>query len=268
MSDAKLLGLLGRLGVRHAVSSDGRVDEGLACRDEEKEDEVDDDHDDKRVVVTGEVYVPGHRQWNADPCLTVEVPMGCPREEWDRGKEESHNPHTSTRPVSRHLIEAEDAEGEAQHQEAIQGDEADDEGRHLAGQQREEAGRLAGHAVSPGCVLPQVAAQVEAVSHAHNGQVHAHEEVGHTKMRDKHPKARGVLPLVDEDASHEAAQVAHQGQSSKDGQQHAIDIGTEQGLTGRDLIKRCLTSTHGKVVGQRGGAAQLVIVGQHGAQLV
>ena len=62
-------------------------------------------------------------------------------------------PHHAASQQSGTSTEAQLAEGEAQHQEAVRVDETDDEGRHLTGQQGQEAGKLTGCAAFPLNVL-------------------------------------------------------------------------------------------------------------------
>ena len=266
--DAGVYRLLAALRGGHPVGPDGDVDEGLPGGDQHEEDEVDDDNDGEGVVLAGEVVAPGDGQRDADAGLAVEAPVGGPWEQRGGGQRHPREPDKQTRPAGRGLVEPNGAEGEAKHEESVEGDEADEEGGHLTGQQREEAGRLAERAVSPGRVRQHVAAPVQPVRHPHHSQVQPHQKVGQTQMGHENGEPRFVGRPVDEDAGHEAAEVAEQREDREDGQKDPVDVRPQQSIAGRQLVERREAVAEGKVVGQRGRAAELVVVSEERLQLV
>ena len=117
--------------------------------------------------MTGEV-VPGDGQRDADAGLAVETPVGRDGQQRDGGHSQAQGPHHAASQQSGTRTEAQLAEREAEHQEAVGSDEADDEGRHLTGQQGQEAGKLTSPAVFPAHVVQNVVAPVTLVRHANH----------------------------------------------------------------------------------------------------
>ena len=187
--------------------------------------------------MAGEVFA-GDGQRDADSVLAVEVPVVRGGQQGNASDDDAHQPGDGAGHVGGLLSEVEIAEGEAQHEEAVQRDEADDEGRHLAGHQGQEARRSARHTSLPSHVFPQVRAQVQPVRHSDHRQVHTHQKIRHTQMRDEGAKTQVAGHCVDEDTVHEAAEVSQQSQRRKEGEEDAVEVGAEQSVTRGDLVRR------------------------------
>ena len=170
------------------MSAYGPVDERLAQGDEEEEGQVGHDHHAEGVAVPGEVG-PGDGQRQADAGVAVEAPVGQGRGEGQGGHRHPQGPGEAASQVGRAALEVHATEGEADDDEALQRDQANSQRRRLAGQQRQEPRHVARGAAPPGGVLPQVAAQVDAVGHPDDGQVDAHQEVGHAQLHDEDVEA-------------------------------------------------------------------------------
>ena len=87
-------------------------------------------------------------------------------------------------------------------------------------------------------------------------------------MGHENGEPRFVGCPVDEDAGHEAAEVAEQREDREDGQKDPVDVRPQQSIAGRQLVERREAVAEGKVVGQRGRAAELVVVSEERLQLV
>ena len=180
--------------------------------------------------------VPGDGQRDADACLAVELPVSRGGQQRKEGEQQTEDPHQQAGHERRARAEVQLAEREAQHQEAVHGDETDDQGRHLTGQHGQKPGHLARCTVSPGAVLPQVRPQVHAVRHPDHCQVQAHQKVRQTQVGDEHVKTQSDLAF---DRSHDhTGQVSHQRHDGEPGQKAAVNVGTQQSFTGRDLVRR------------------------------
>ena len=261
------MGLSGRLIGRHGVDVNGPIDEELPRSDHHEEDEVGHDHHAERVAVTREVRS-GDRQRDADPGLTVELPVVRQAQQREASQQNAHRPDWEARRLSRASLKAEVAEREAKHEEAVNGDESYDEGWHFIGHQSQEPGHLAACTVFPRVVFPQVRALVQPVNHADHSQVHTHQKVGHTQVSHKHVKTQSLLPLLQEHAVDEAAGVAHQRQSGEDRQEDTIRDRPQQSIARRQFVRWSVTVLRVEAWRQSGWAAQLVVVGVDSLQVV
>ena len=158
------------------------------------------------------------------------------------------------------------AEGEADDDKALHGDEADGEGRRLAGQQRHEARHLAANAVLPGNVLPQVPTHVHPVSHPDYRQVHAHQKIGHTKLRDKHVKPQLPHAGMKTETIDEASQVPQESQHSENGENDTVQVRPQQVVTRRDFVGRSQAVFEVEASRQNVLAAELGVVRVHQLQ--
>ena len=85
------MGLSGRLIGRHGVDVNGPKDEELSSGDHHEEDEDGHDHHAERVAVTREVRS-GDRQRDADPRLTVELPVVRQAQQREASQQNAHRP--------------------------------------------------------------------------------------------------------------------------------------------------------------------------------
>ena len=85
------MGLSGRLIGRHGVDMNGPIDEELSGGDHHVENEVGHNHHAERVAVAREVRS-GDRQRDADPGLTVELPVVRQAQQREASQQNAHRP--------------------------------------------------------------------------------------------------------------------------------------------------------------------------------
>ena len=243
---------------RNGIDANGPVDEQLTDGDENKEDEVENDHHVEGVIAAGKV-LPGDGQWDADAGLTVELPVRGAGQQGDSGQKHADDPQVHTSHVRRPPSEAKVFVREADDQEPLESDETDEEGGHLAGQERQEAGYFAGCAVGPGCVVPAIVV-VDSVSHADDGQVHAHQEIRHTQVRNENIIPHSDGGLFEKTSVDKAPQITDQGQEGIDSQENPKRFRAKQSIAGGNFVNRSVAVLWIEVCRQDRWAAQFVVV--------
>ena len=79
-----------------------------------------------KSVLMAQKVLPCDGQGDTDACLTVEVPVGCGRQQRNSGHHYAHGPqHKAAQPCCVPL-KVKATEGESHHQETIDSDQADD----------------------------------------------------------------------------------------------------------------------------------------------
>ena len=87
-------------------------------------------------------------------------------------------------------------------------------------------------------------------------------------MHHEHQKPGLGASAFQEPADNKTDDVADQSQDGEGGQRHTVDVRSKQIIARRDLVKRRLAPADCEAGRQHGGAAQLVVLGEDGVQLV
>ena len=100
----------------------------------------------------------------------------------------STNPQQTAPQTGGISLKTQATEGEAQHKETIKSNDTDDKGGHLTGQKTQKTCHFTRGAVSPGCILPQVAAQVHPINNPNDRLGDTHEQISNAQMSDQSRK--------------------------------------------------------------------------------